>query len=170
MSELVKKGDTVSLHYTGKFDSGETFDSSHDRGQTLKVIVGTGQLIPGFDAALEGMEVGKVKTVTIPPEQAYGARHEGHTVELSKETFPEHFRDQIEEGSIVPLSQRENPETSFPATATEILEESIVFDLNHPMAGKELTFDIEVVGIGEDGEATDTEGAVEEPEAEVTDE
>ena len=165
MSELVKKGDTVSLHYTGKFDSGETFDSSHDRGQTLRVVVGTGQLIPGFDAALEGMEVGKVKTVTIPPEQAYGPRHEGHTVELPKTTFPEHFRDQITEGSIVPLSQKSSPDTSFPATATEVLDDTIVFDLNHPTAGKELTFDIEIVGIGDD---SDTEGT--DTETEVTDE
>ena len=144
---LVKAGDVVDVHYKGTLEDGEQFDSSYDRGEPIKTIVGSGGLIKGFDQALVGMEVGAVKSVTIPANEAYGERNDAAVAELAKTVFPTEFVDQITEGSVIPLSNSENPGTSFPATALEVKEESIVFDLNHPMAGKDLTFDIEIVNI-----------------------
>ena len=129
---LVKAGDVVNVHYKGTLEDGEQFDSSYDRGEPIKTIVGSGGLIKGFDQALVGMEVGAVKSVTIPANEAYGERNDAAVAELAKTVFPTEFVDQI--------------------TALEVKEESIVFDLNHPMAGKDLTFDIEIVNIDDNTE------------------
>tara|TARA_R110000796_G_scaffold240630_2_gene361789 strand:- start:462 stop:932 length:471 start_codon:yes stop_codon:yes gene_type:complete len=147
--ETVKTGDMVKVHYKGTLEDGEQFDSSYDRGEPITTTVGSRQLISGFDDALVGMEVGSVKSVTILSTEAYGERNDEALAELGKTVFPAEFVDKIEMGSVIPLSSRDEPGKSFPATVLEIKEETIVFDLNHPMAGKDLTFAIEVVGIEE---------------------
>jgi len=149
---LVKAGDKVSLHYKGRFEDGEEFDSSYERNQLMTVVVGSGQLIPGFDQALVGMEVGTVKTVTVNPDQAYGERFEERMAEIPAQNFPEQILGTLQEGSIVPLSNQQQGGMSFPATVLEVTEEFVRVDLNHPLAGKELTFDIEVVRIAEEEE------------------
>lgn len=151
-STLVKTGDVVHIHYKGTLEDGVQFDSSYDRGEPITTTVGSGALIRGFDQALVGMEVGGVKNITIPAAEAYGERNNAAVAELAKTIFPTEFVDQITEGSVIPLANRENPNTHFPATALEVKDETIVFDLNHPMAGKDLTFDIEVVDIDDDSE------------------
>ena len=160
-NKLVTTGDTISLHYKGTLSDGEVFDSSYDRGQTIRVTVGSGQLIAGFDSALVGMEEGTTKTVVLAPAEAYGDRDDGRIAEVSKDIFPNGFADQITEGTVVPLSSHQHPGLTMPATALEVKESTIVFDLNHPLAGQELTFDIEVVEI-EAGPTSDVEA--DEPE------
>ena len=142
---LIQKGDKVKLHYKGTFPDGEQFDSSYDRGKTISVIVGNGDMIPGFDLALEGMTVGETKHIELKPDQAYGDYNAAAIAEVPKEIFPECVRDQIEVGTVLPLTHAEFPNQPFPATAKQVKDSSVVFDLNHPMAGREINFDIEVI-------------------------
>lgn len=143
MTQPVKSGDTITVNYTGKFESGEVFDSSEGR-EPLKFTVGAGQLIKGFDTAVIGMVPGDKKEVTIPPEEGYGPKNDEMTAELPKSAIPPEMDIQV--GMQVQLmNQNGQP---VPATAIEIQEESIKFDLNHPLAGKTLIFSIEVVETG----------------------
>ena len=142
---VVKKGDRVAVHYIATFDDGEQFDSSYDREQSINIVVGEGKLISGFESALEGMEEGQKKSIHLEAVDAYGLRRPEAITEMRKDQFPEEFVDRIQEGSVIPLSTKEFPGQPFPATATEIKEDTIVFDLNHPLAGKNVNFDIEVV-------------------------
>lgn len=153
MSSLIKEGDTVSLHYTGKYaDTGEKFDSSHDVGTPLQVTVGSGQLIPGFESALVGMQEGESKSVNIAPEQGYGQHNPEAIVSLPKDTFPAEIQENLQVGMVLPLVLKQNPEQPFPAKTTEIGDQTITFDLNHPLAGKEISFDIEVLSVETDVE------------------
>jgi len=139
MADPIKTGDTISVDYTGKFDSGEVFDTSRNRAP-LKFTVGAGQLIPGFDAAVIGMQPGEKKTVTIPPEEGYGERDSERVVSMPRAGVPEGM--QVEVGMAVQLAdQRGNP---VPALVHELTDEAVILDLNHPLAGKTLTFDIEI--------------------------
>ena len=88
-----KAGDTVAVHYIGTLDDGTQFDSSRDRGQTLSFVVGAGQMITGFDNAVKGMKVGEIKTVMLPPEEAYGPYLEELLVEFSRDELPEDLQD-----------------------------------------------------------------------------
>jgi len=135
----------VTLHYKGTLDDGTEFDSSYSRGTPMTVEVGAGQLIEGFDSALGGMSEGETKTVTITAADAYGERDPDANAELEKEMFPKEF--EFSEGMNIPLTGPLGQ--SFLAQVTEIKDTTIVADLNHPMAGKDLTFEIEVVNIGE---------------------
>ena len=158
MSSLIKEGDTVSVHYTGKYtESGEQFDSSHDAGSPLQVIVGSGQLIPGFEAALVGMQTGESKSVDVAPDQGYGQYNPEAVVALPKDTFPAEIQENLQVGMVLPLVLKQNPEQPFPAKATEIGAQTITFDLNHPLAGKDISFDIEVVSVETDETDTETE-------------
>jgi len=143
MSDSIKTGDTISVDYTGKFENGEVFDSSRDR-TPLKFTVGSGQLIPGFDAAVIGMQPGEKKTVTIAPEEGYGARDSERVVSMPRKGVPEGM--QVEVGLAVQLAdQQGNP---VPAVIQELTDEAVILDLNHPLAGKTLTFDIEIKETG----------------------
>jgi peptidylprolyl isomerase len=137
-----KNGDTVKVHYTGKLEDGTVFDSSQGR-EPLEFTLGTGQLIPGFDAAVVGMAVGENKTVTIPPDQAYGPHHEQMVVEAERGQFPPDADPQIgmqfESGS--------EDGQKFVVTVTAVEGDKITLDANHPLAGKDLTFEIEVVEV-----------------------
>ena len=143
MSDPVKAGDTIKVNYTGRFENEEVFDTSEGH-EPLKFTVGAGQLIQGFDDAIVGMNVGDKKTVTIEPEQGYGVRNEDMIVELPKDTVPEEMV--LEVGMQLQLmDDRGNP---VPAVVAEILEDVVKMDVNHPLAGKTLIFDIEVVETG----------------------
>ena len=137
-----KSGDTVRIHYTGTLDDGTQFDSSAGR-DPLEFALGGGQVIPGFDNAVDGMAVGDSKTVTIPPEEAYGQRHEQLVQQVARSALP----DEIEPAVGMQL-QSQSPEGQvMMLVVTEVEEESITVDANHPLAGQALTFDIELVEI-----------------------
>jgi peptidylprolyl isomerase len=152
-TKTVENGNTVTLHYKGSLDDGSEFDSSYHRGEPLTVTVGSGNLIEGFDSALGGMEEGETKTFTLSPEEAYGERDPNASTTLEKNIFPEDF--ELQEGKTVPLMGPGGQ--PFLATITEVADETITADLNHPMAGKELTFEVEVLTITPDSDDTPPE-------------
>lgn len=137
-----KKGDKVKVHYTGKLPSGEQFDSSNGR-DPLAFTVGEGQMIKGFDEAIPGMEVGDKKTINLKPEEAYGPVNKEAIVEFPKKNIPGNIK--VEKGMKLQLQSAEGQ--PIPVTVTEIKEETVVLDANHELAGKELIFDIELMGI-----------------------
>ncbi|MBT4501380.1 MAG: peptidylprolyl isomerase [Gemmatimonadetes bacterium] len=136
------QGDTVKVHYTGKLDSGMVFDSSVDR-DPLEFTIGEGQIIPGFEDAVIGMGPGEATTTTIPPEQAYGPYREDMTMQVERSQLPKDLEPEIGQRL---QGQQENGETVHFAI-TEVSEESVTLDGNHPLAGKELIFEIELVEI-----------------------
>ena len=156
-----KTGDTVSVHYRGTLADGTEFDSSADR-DPLEFVVGSGQVIPGFDAAVVGLEPGDKVTVTIPAAEAYGEHSEEGLQNFPLSAFP----SPPEAGWAVELSGPDGQRV--PATIVEVKEEEVVLDFNHPLAGQDLTFEIELVAIDEGtGAAPDAETPVpdEAPEA-----
>jgi len=143
MRRAIQSGDTVSVHYTGKLESGEVFDSSSGR-RPMTFTVGTGQIIRGFDEAVLGMAVGDRKTVTIAPERAYGPRQLELIVDIPRNTVPEGM--DLEKGMMIELVDPQG--NRIPAEVFEILDEVVKMDLNHFLAGKTLVFDIEIVSAG----------------------
>lgn len=137
-----KSGDTVRIHYTGTLADGTEFDSSAGR-DPLEFALGAGQVIPGFDTAVDGMAVGDNKTVTIEPEQAYGERHEQLVQQVPKSTLP----DEIDPAVGMHLQSRSPEGSVLNLVVTDVAADSITVDGNHPLAGQALTFDIELVEI-----------------------
>jgi peptidylprolyl isomerase len=137
----IEKGDTVKVHYTGKLNDGSVFDSSEDR-EPLEFTLGGGQLIPGFEKAVNGMEVGDSTTVDIPVDEAYGKRRDELELEVSKAELPGDAEPEV--GMQLQMKQQ-GSERTIPVRITEVEEEKVTIDANHPLAGKDLTFDIEVV-------------------------
>lgn len=142
MAQKAQQGDTVAVHYTGKLDSGEVFDSSQGR-EPLEFQVGGGQVIPGFDRAVDGLTVGESREVRIEPEEAYGEPREDLLVDVDKSQFPDETEPQVGQQVQVQVAPGQNRV----ATITDIGDEAIQLDLNHPLAGKALTFDVELVEI-----------------------
>jgi peptidylprolyl isomerase len=142
MAGNVKKGDTVRVHYTGKLEDGKEFDSSLKR-QPLQFEVGAGSVIKGFEDAVVGLKQGEKKSVTIPPEEAYGSYDENLLVEMPKTSLPEGVNPEV--GTRLQIVNQQGQ--ALPVVVTEILDGSIKLDANHPLAGKTLLFDIEVVEI-----------------------
>ncbi|MFN8289782.1 MAG: peptidylprolyl isomerase [Chitinophagaceae bacterium] len=140
--QQVKKGDKVKVHYHGKLTSGETFDSSAGR-DPLEFEVGGGMVIKGFDDGVTGMSIGEKKTITIPYNEAYGPRNPEMVIEMPKERFPENM--EIEVGMPLMMSDQEGHQ--FQVEVTEIREAVVILDANHPLAGKDLVFDLELVEI-----------------------
>ncbi len=140
--QQVKNGDTVRVHYHGTLSDGSTFDSSEGR-EPLEFKVGEGQVIKGFDNALVDMKVGDKKTVNIPVDEAYGERRDDMMMQYPKGEFPE---DMTPEPGMQ-LHMSDNTGNVFPVLITEVLEEVVVLDANHPLAGQDLTFEIELVSI-----------------------
>ena len=138
----VKTGDKVKVHYHGKLTSGETFDSSEGRAP-LEFEVGSGMVIKGFDDGVAGMNVGDKKTLNIPFDEAYGPRNPEMVVEFPKERFPQEM--QLELG--MQLMMNNGAGQQFPVVVSQIKEEVVVLDANHPLAGQDLVFDIELVEI-----------------------
>tara|TARA_R110000851_G_scaffold45143_1_gene110728 strand:+ start:2412 stop:2849 length:438 start_codon:yes stop_codon:yes gene_type:complete len=145
MAKTIEAGNTVTLHYTGTLEDGTTFDTSRVRDEPITVTVGAGQLIQGFNDALLEMNEGETKTFTLTSEEAYGERNPEQTAELARSVFPEDF--EFTAGMTVPLTGPGGGHVL--ATLTDIGEEVIVADLNHPMAGKDLTFEVEVLTVEE---------------------
>jgi peptidylprolyl isomerase len=137
-----KSGDTVRIHYTGTLEDGTEFDSSAGR-DPLEFALGGGQVIPGFDSAVDGMAVGESKSVTIPPDEAYGQRHEQLVQQIPRTTLPEDM-----EPAVGMQLQSRGPDGQVMNLAVmEIVDDSITVDANHPLAGQALTFAIELVEI-----------------------
>ena len=138
-----KSGDTISVHYTGTLDDGTEFDSSHTRGETLTFQVGVGQMIPGFDAGVVGMSVGETKTINIPATEAYGERVTEAVQQIPKTSFPENFQ------FIVGQQVQGTGPNGENVTATVLTESDneVTLDFNHPLAGKNLNFEVELVEI-----------------------
>jgi peptidylprolyl isomerase len=139
----VKSGDTVRIHYRGTLADGTEFDSSAGR-DPLEFTVGSGQIIPGLDRALPGMAVGDKKTVTVAPEDAYGARQPDAAQAVPRDQIPA----EIPLAVGTALQMRTPDGGTVQVTVAEVTEESVTLDANHPLAGKELTFDFEIVSVG----------------------
>jgi peptidylprolyl isomerase len=137
-----ENGDTVRVHYTGRLDDGTIFDSSRDR-ESIKFTLGRGQLIKGFEDAVVGMSVGEVKTVRIPSDEAYGPHREELVLRVPRAQFPPN----IEPRKGLALSIRQPDGGIMEVEITEVSEDSVTLDANHPLAGKDLTFEIELVEI-----------------------
>ena len=136
---------TLTLHYKGTFEDGTVFDSSYERNEAMTVNLGTGQLIEGFENAISAMTAGETKTFTIEPEQAYGVRDPERKATLSKEMFPDDFT--FTPDMTIPLSGPDGGPVL--STLVEVTEEWVVVDVNHPLAGKTLTFEVEVLNVGD---------------------
>lgn len=130
------------MHYHGKLTSGETFDSSAGR-EPLAFEVGGGMVIPGFDEGVTGMTVGEKKTINIPFMEAYGPVNPEMVIDMPKERFPADM--ELEVG--MPLVMSDGQGQQFQVTITELKETSVMLDANHPLAGKDLVFDLELVEI-----------------------
>jgi FKBP-type peptidyl-prolyl cis-trans isomerase 2 len=137
----IKDGDTIKIDYTGTLDDGTVFDSSADHDQPLEFTVGTGQVIPGFEDAVRGMEVGEEKTFRIEADEAYGEINPDLT-----QSFPRSILQcdtEVEIGMILMLGTSDGQQ--MPAMITEVTDETITLDINHPLAGQALTFSIKVL-------------------------
>ncbi len=139
MSE-VQKGNKVKVHYRGYLQDGTLFDSSYD-SDPLEFTVGNNEVIPGFENAVVGMAVGETKRVTIAPQDAYGEYNEMAKIEVPRDQIPQHINPEI--GMMLQLTTPENNQVLV--RVTDMNDEMVVLDANHPLAGKELTFEIEVV-------------------------
>jgi peptidylprolyl isomerase len=140
--QQVKKGDKIKVHYHGRLTSGETFDKSEGR-EPLEFEVGSGMVIKGFDDGVTGMTVGDKKTVNIPADEAYGPQNPDMVIEMPKDRFPKDM--EIEIG--MPLAMSDGQGQQFQVVIKEIKDEVVMLDANHPLAGQDLIFDLELVSI-----------------------
>jgi FKBP-type peptidyl-prolyl cis-trans isomerase 2 len=138
----VQQGHKVQVHYTGKLNNGELFDTSEGK-EPLEFTVGQGMVIPGFDNALLDMKVGDKKTVNIPVDQAYGPVQEDMIIQFPKTEVPSDVAPQV--GQEFQLTDDQG--NIIPVIVIDITSEHVIMDANHPLAGQELNFDIELVGI-----------------------
>lgn len=142
MTQQAQEGDRVQVHYTGRLEDGQIFDSS-EGGTPLEFQIGSGEVINGFDEGVRGMEVGEQRTVEIAPENAYGERVEALMREVPREGIKldqdpvvgMNFELQLADGNRIPI------------TITEVTETHLTLDANHPLAGEKLIFDLSLVGI-----------------------
>lgn len=137
----IEPGNTVQVHYTGKLEDGTVFDTSEGR-DPLTFKVGSGQLIPGFDQAVVGKDVGETTTATIPPEEGYGERDPARILEIQKEQLT---GVDPEVGQVLGLQDEQG--NSHQATVAEVGDETVKLDFNHFLAGQTLVFEIEVVAV-----------------------
>lgn len=137
----VANGDKVSVHYVGTLDDGSQFDTSRDKDEPLVTTVGAGEVLKGFEEALIGMEKGEKKTIQLSAEQAYGERAEEAITTVPRNMFPEDTEPQL--GGMVGVKLPDG--NVAPARITAVTAEEITLDLNHPLAGERLTFELEVV-------------------------
>lgn len=140
--QQVQNGDKVKVHYHGKLRSGETFDSSNGR-DPLEFTVGSGQVIKGFDEGVRGMQVGDKKTVEIPVADAYGEKEDERMIQFPVNQFPPDMKPEVG----MQLMMSDGSGQQIPVTITEVGTENVVLDANHPLAGHDLIFDLELVSI-----------------------
>jgi len=137
-----EKGTKVKVHYTGTLTDETVFDSSRER-EPLEFTVGAGQMIEGFDQAVQGMSVGENKKVTVPSEKAYGPKKDEAMITVSKTQLPEGLTPK--EGMQLEATQQDGRKQML--VIAEVKDEDVVLDANHPLAGKDLIFDIELVEV-----------------------
>ena len=140
--QQVKSGDTVKVHYSGRLNDGTTFDSSEGR-DPLEFKVGNGDVIKGFDEGVTGMSVGDKKTVHIPANEAYGQKDDNRIVEFPRENFPADLEPEVG----MQLNMTNGSGQVIPVVIIGVGTESVTLDANHPLAGEDLIFDIELVDI-----------------------
>ena len=139
----IENGQTVSVHYRGTFDDGTEFDSSHQREEPLTFKTGAGQVIAGFDTAVRDMAVGDTKTVRLEPADAYGEFNPEAKQQVPRTAFPEDFEFKV--GATVYGKNQLGQQMM--AKIEEVGEETVQLDFNHPLVGKALTFELELVGV-----------------------
>lgn len=137
-----KDGDTVKVHYTGTLENGEVFDTSQER-EPLEFQLGQGQLIPGFEKAVIGMSEGDSTKVDIPSDEAYGEVRDDLVINVPKDQLPDDVEPKI--GMQLQVNQQNGQ--PIPVRITEIKNEELILDANHPLAGKDLTFEIELLEV-----------------------
>lgn len=137
-----KEGDTVRVHYTGKLEDGTVFDTSSERAP-MEFTIGEGEIIPGFEQAVIGMEPGETKTARIPPEEAYGPHRDDMTLTVERDQFPADINP--EPGQQLQIQQSGGRVAIV--TVSDVSESTVTLDANHPLAGQPLTFDIQLVDI-----------------------
>ncbi|MDR0339393.1 MAG: peptidylprolyl isomerase [Desulfovibrio sp.] len=136
-----KRGDTVFVHYTGKLDDGTEFDSSEGR-EPLEFVIGGGAIIPGFETAVEGKDAGDKVTVSIPPEQAYGMPNDEMVLIVPRSEVPDHIEPEV--GMLLQIALEEG---ELDVAVSRVTDDEVELDGNHPLAGKTLNFDIEIVDV-----------------------
>lgn len=141
-----KEGDVVHVHYTGKLEDGTVFDTSKE-DDPLNFTIGEERVIPGFEQAVVGLEPGESVTTEIEPEEAYGEHREDMVLELERSQIPDGMEPEVGQQ----LQLRLDNGQQVPVVITAIGEESVTIDANHPLAGRKLIFDIELIKIDEDG-------------------
>jgi FKBP-type peptidyl-prolyl cis-trans isomerase 2 len=140
--QTVKSGDTVKVHYHGRLTDGTTFDSSEGR-EPLEFEVGSGMVIKGFDDGVTGMGVGEKKTINIPADEAYGQKNEEMMVEFPRANFPP---DMVPQAGMQ-LNMTSGDGQVIPVVVVDVKDDIVFLDANHPLAGEELIFDLELVEI-----------------------
>lgn len=138
----LKDGNTVKVHYTGTLEDGSVFDSSVSR-EPLEFTIGQGQLIPGFEKAVLGLNVGESVKTNIPATEAYGEHKEEMTITVPSDQLPGDM--DVEVGMQLQLNQPDGQ--AIPVAITKVEEDQVTLDANHPLAGKDLTFEIELVEV-----------------------
>lgn len=141
---VIKKGDKVKVEYEGTLEDGTVFDSSKKHGEPLEFVVGSGQLIEGFDDAVLGMKKGEKKEVRLEPTKAYGEHNPKLTKKIPRTQLPQN--EELKPGMMLMLTLPNG--TQFTANVIDLDDESVTIDLNHPLAGKTLNFKIKVLDIG----------------------
>lgn len=137
----IKPGDIIELHYTAKFDNGVTFDTSVGQ-EPVEFEVGSGQVIQGVDDGVVGLETGEKREITINPDKGYGAHQDDLIRQAPREVLS---GQQVQKGEIIQLQTADGE--VIPAQVMDVDDETVTFDLNHPLAGKILKFDIEIVNV-----------------------
>ena len=140
--QQAKSGDTVKVHYHGRLTDGTTFDSSEGR-EPLEFTVGNGDVIKGFDEGVSGMAIGDKKTVHIPADDAYGQKDDDRIVDFPKANFPPDLKPEAG----MQLNMTNGSGQIIPVIIVEVGEDTVTLDANHPLAGQDLVFDIELVEI-----------------------
>jgi len=139
----ITQGDTVKIHYVGTLGNGEQFDNSYERGEPLQFRAGVGLMIPGFDNGVIGMSLGEKKTLNITASEAYGERSEHAIQTIPRENFPEDFDAKV--GAIV--EGRDQSGMPMRAMISNFDENNVILDFNHPLAGQDLVFEVEVMEV-----------------------
>lgn len=137
-----RTGDTVAVHYTGRLADGTVFDSSRERGP-MELTVGRGEVIPTFEEAVAGMEPGEARTITIPADQAYGPRRDELMVSVDRSDLPDHIEPRVG----LALEVRQDGGDAAIVRVADVSATQVTLDANHPLAGEDLTFDLELVSI-----------------------
>ena len=143
MGDIANNGDNVSVHYRGTLEDGTEFDSSYTRGQTLNFEIGDGRMIKAFDTAVTGMTVGETKTVMLESKEAYGELNPEAVRNFDRSAFPENFNFEI--GSFVEAKSEEGH--TMPARIAGVEGDQVMVDFNHPLAGKNLNFEIHLMRV-----------------------